>query len=48
MHDKCMQKTPYEYQCPWPPRPVVGVSAASLTEPCRAAKGRRVTTQGLL
>lgn len=37
-----------EYQYPWPPRPLVGVSPASLTEPRRAAKGGRVTTQGLL
>lgn len=40
MHDKCMQKDPpdYEYRCPWPPRPLVGVNPASLTELCRAAK----------
>lgn len=42
------QKEACEYQRPWPLRPLVGVSPASLTEPCRAAGGRRVMTQGLL
>lgn len=41
-------KKNYEYQSPWPLWPLVGVSPASFTEPCRAVRGHRVMTQGLV